>query len=135
MLANRRPHAVIMVQNLPVPFDRRVWQEAQTLHAHGYEVDVICPSGAAFPRGVHVLDGVTVHRYPATAEGRGLFGYVREYANAAFWQFIILLRVAFHSRIDVIHGCNPPDFLLLIAYPVAVIRRAKLIFDHHDVCP
>ena len=37
------PRCVIIVENLPVPFDRRVWQEANALKAAGWQVSVICP--------------------------------------------------------------------------------------------
>ena len=35
-----RPRALIIVQNLPVPFDRRVWLECQALRDAGYDVTV-----------------------------------------------------------------------------------------------
>ena len=34
---------LIIVENLPVPLDRRVWQESCALRDAGYEVAVICP--------------------------------------------------------------------------------------------
>ena len=36
---------LFIVENLPSPFDRRVWQEATSLAAAGYEVSIICPTG------------------------------------------------------------------------------------------
>ncbi len=48
-------HVLIIVQNLPVPLDRRVWLECQALRAAGYEVSVICPKGPGDP-------GYQVHR-------------------------------------------------------------------------
>ena len=38
-----RPAILILVENLPVPLDRRVWQESCALRDAGYEVIVICP--------------------------------------------------------------------------------------------
>ena len=37
---------LIIVENLPVPFDRRVWMEVSRSHRAGYEVSVISPKGA-----------------------------------------------------------------------------------------
>src|SRR5439155_972483 len=38
-----KPAVLIVVENLPVPLDRRVWQESCALREAGYEVAVICP--------------------------------------------------------------------------------------------
>ena len=40
---------LISVQNLPVPFDRRVWLECQALVSDGYQVAVVCPRGNGDP--------------------------------------------------------------------------------------
>ena len=40
---------LIIVQNLPVPFDRRVWLECQALISAGYQVAVVCPKGSGEP--------------------------------------------------------------------------------------
>ena len=47
--ASARPRILIIVQNLPVPFDRRVWLESKALTAAGYDVTVICPKGKGDP--------------------------------------------------------------------------------------
>ena len=39
---------LIIVENLTVPLDRRVWQEAQALRDAGYTVSVICPKGGRY---------------------------------------------------------------------------------------
>ena len=41
---------LIIVENLPVPFDTRVWQEATTLVKNGYTVSVICPKGKGYEK-------------------------------------------------------------------------------------
>ena len=46
----RERKILIIVENLPVPFDARVWQEATTLVANGYTVSVICPVGKRYTR-------------------------------------------------------------------------------------
>jgi len=57
-----RPRILIIVQNLPVPFDRRVWLECRALTAAGYDVTVVCPKGKNDP-GYQVLEGVTLLKY------------------------------------------------------------------------
>jgi hypothetical protein len=43
--AGKGRRVLIIVENLPVPFDRRVWQESKTLRDARYIVSVICPTG------------------------------------------------------------------------------------------
>jgi glycosyltransferase involved in cell wall biosynthesis len=127
--------ALILVENLSVPFDRRVWQESQTLRDAGWDVHVICPQGTKRDREPYVvLDGVTIHRYPLVAATGGPRGYVKEY-GAALWHTLRLARkIAKQGRIDVVHACNPPDLLYLVA---KVLKRqgTKFVFDQHDLCP
>ena len=61
-LAGKR--VLIIVENLPLPFDRRVWQEAKTLKAAGAEVAVICPTGKGFEKRYEVIEGVEIYRHP-----------------------------------------------------------------------
>jgi len=42
--SNGSTRILIIVQNLPVPFDRRVWLECRTLTRAGYQVAVVCPT-------------------------------------------------------------------------------------------
>ena len=46
----RARRVLIIVENLPSPFDRRVWQEASTLKKNGYEVSIICPTGKGYEK-------------------------------------------------------------------------------------
>jgi hypothetical protein len=78
---------VIVVENLPVPFDRRVWQEAQALHRAGWTVSVICPTNADFPKPFEIIDGIAIYRHPLPPEGRGAVAYFREYSTALFHEF------------------------------------------------
>jgi glycosyltransferase involved in cell wall biosynthesis len=124
--------ALILVENLSVPFDRRVWQESTTLRDAGWEVHVICPQGTKRDQEPYVeLDGVRIHRYPLTAATGGPRGYVKEY-GAALWHTLRLARRV--GRVDVVHACNPPDLLFVVA---RMLKRqgAKFIFDQHDLCP
>src|SRR5579863_6226407 len=77
-----RMRVVILVQNLPVPFDRRVWQEALALTAAGYEVHVICPRTDEFPERREYLNGIHIYRYSPGPEARRAVAYLSEYAIA-----------------------------------------------------
>jgi glycosyltransferase involved in cell wall biosynthesis len=131
----RAPGVLILVENLSVPFDRRVWQEARALIEAGYSVDVICPQGTTRDTEPYAeVEGVRIHRYPIWLATGGPLGYVREYSGA-LWRTLRLARgIARRRRIDVIHACNPPDLLFLVAL---AMRRtgARFLFDHHDLVP
>ncbi len=130
----RKTSVVIVVENLPVPFDTRVWSEATTLAAHGYQVAVICPRTKAFPARREHLDGVDILRHDLPIEADGALGFVLEYGLALFWELVLLTRLRLGRRIDIIQLCNPPDFLVLAALPFRLLG-ARIIFDHHDLCP
>jgi glycosyltransferase involved in cell wall biosynthesis len=125
---------LIIVENLPVPFDTRVWKEASSLYQNGYEVSVICPRGKGYEKGYELLDGVHIYRHPMVKEGDSALGYIREYSVALFWETVyawwIYLRRGFH----IIQGCNPPDDIFLVALPFKLFG-VKYIFDHHDAIP
>lgn len=125
---------LIIVENLPVPFDGRVWKEASSLHKDGYDVTVLCPQGKGYKRAYEVLEGVRIYRHPMPKEGNSPLGYLREYGVALLWEFLftwwIYLRHGFH----VIQGCNPPDNIFLVALPFKLLG-VKYIFDHHDANP
>ncbi len=125
---------LIIVENLPVPFDRRVWQEATTLQRAGYEVNVICPVGPGAMKREEIIDGVHIYRHPLPLEAANKGGFLLEYAGALFWQVTLALRVAFTRGFDVIHACNPPDLIFLVAWLFVPFGK-KFLFDHHDICP
>ncbi|MFN3936608.1 MAG: glycosyltransferase family 4 protein [Gemmobacter sp.] len=131
----RGRRVLIVVQNLPVPLDRRVWLEATTLVAHGYQVSVICPTGRGWDAEYEVIDGVHIYRYPVSFEAHaGALAYGREYSHALWHMFRLARKVRRERGFDVIQGCNPPDliFLLALRWRIAGVRY---LFDHHDVCP
>ncbi len=132
---NRDRKVLIVVENLPVPLDRRVWLEATTLVAHGCHVSVICPTGRTWTKLYEEIEGVHIYRYPEPPEAHsGALAYAREY-GLALWHMFRLARIVRRERgFDVIHGCNPPDliFLLALRYRLSGVRY---LFDHHDVCP
>jgi len=125
---------VIVVENLPVPFDRRVWQEARALSSAGWKVSVICPASAAFPARFELIDDIAIYRHSLPAEGRGATAYFREYAAALFHEFRLLLKVHRERGFSVIQACNPPDLIFLAAAPFKLFGK-RFVFDQHDVGP
>ncbi|MEU4967989.1 glycosyltransferase family 4 protein [Streptomyces smyrnaeus] len=124
--------ALILVENLSVPFDRRVWQECTTLRDAGWTVHVICPRGEKRDTEPEAeIDGVRIHRYPLRAATGGPAGYLREYGSA-LWHTVRLARRI--GPVDVVHACNPPDLLFL---PALWLKRrgARFVFDQHDLVP
>lgn len=130
-----RRRVLIIVENLPVPFDRRVWEEAQALHKAGYAVSVICPRGPLAERPFEVMDGIEIHRHPLPIEARGKLAYFVEYSSALWWEFAYSLKVFCGRGFDVIHACNPPDLIFLIGAFYKYLFRKKFVFDHHDLNP
>ncbi len=131
-LAGRR--VLIIVENLPVPFDRRVWLEARTLRAAGMEVSVICPTGRGHEAREEVLDGIRIYRHPLPFEAKGALGYLVEYGAALFWESRLAWKVYLRHGFDVIHGCNPPDLIFLVALQFRLFG-CRFLFDHHDINP
>lgn len=135
MTRTRTRRVLIVVENLPVPLDRRVWLEATTLTAHGYEVSVICPTGRGWDAHREVIEGIHIYRYPAPVEAHsGAVAYAREYLHSLVHWFRLARRVRRERGFDVIQGCNPPDLIFLLALWYR-LRGVRYLFDHHDVCP
>ena len=133
-LPDRRRRVVVLVENLPVPLDRRTWQEAVTLADAGWDVTVIGPRGKGAMRAFHeMIDGIEVYRYPQRPAS-GLGGYVAEYLPSMLFTLVLLVRTARRGAIDVIHGCNPPDLFWLFSR-LPGLRRAQFVFDQHDANP
>ncbi len=125
---------LIMVENLPSPFDRRVWQEATALSKAGYKVSIICPTGKGYEGRFEVIDGIHIHRYKLPLEAEGAKGYLLEYSAALFWMFILAWRVMLTRGFDAIHACNPPDLIFLIGGFFKLLGK-RFVFDHHDINP
>lgn len=126
---------LILVENLSVPFDQRVWREATALTEKGYQVRVICPKGKKFDTAAHeILQNVSIYRYNAWEAGEGFLAYLFEFAQALVKMSYLSVRVFFKEGFDVIQTCNPPDLLFLVALPYKILGK-KLIFDHHDLSP
>ncbi|HEY7550440.1 MAG TPA: glycosyltransferase family 4 protein [Hyphomicrobiaceae bacterium] len=132
VLAGRK--VLMIVENLPVPFDRRVWQEARTLRDAGALVSVICPTAKGYTVRYEQLEGIHIYRHPLPMEAKGALGFLLEYSAALFHEVRLALRVYFRHGFDVIHGCNPPDLIFLVALPFRLLGK-RYIFDHHDISP
>jgi glycosyltransferase involved in cell wall biosynthesis len=126
---------LIIVENLPVPFDRRVWSEATTLRAAGHDVSVICPKGPGAENSFEIIDGIHIWRHNLPFEARGAAGYLLEYSSALFWEFVLSLRVWIARGFDVIQACNPPDLIFLVAGFWKIFFGVRFIFDQHDIGP
>ncbi len=125
---------LIIVENLPVPFDSRVWKEACALQQHGYQVTVLCPKGKGYEKGYELLEGVHIYRHPMPKEGNTPFGYLWEFSWALFWEFLYSWWIFLRRGFQVLQGCNPPDDIFLVALPFKLFG-VKYIFDHHDANP
>jgi glycosyltransferase involved in cell wall biosynthesis len=135
MLPDRqRIRLLIVVQNLPVPFDRRVWLECQALVAAGYRVAVVCPQGSGDP-GYEVVDAVELYKYRPYAPGGGKFSFIAEYLYSFAATAWLTLKARRTGRFAVLQACNPPDIFWPIALALRVADRTRFVFDHHDLCP
>jgi glycosyltransferase involved in cell wall biosynthesis len=129
-----RRRVLVLVENAPVPFDRRVRQEALALRAAGYEVVVISPQGSdGDSEPYEVYEGIEIHRFPLR-EAQHAAGYLREYSAALRQIRRLIQRLTSDRHFGVVHACNPPDFLLAAALPLKR-QGTRLLFDHHDLSP
>jgi hypothetical protein len=82
-----------------------------------------------------VLEGIHILRHPIAKEGRGIFGFIKEYLSALWGETRLAWQVWFDQKFDIVHLCNPPDILFLVALPFKCLFGVKIIFDVHDVTP
>lgn len=133
-LGTARPRVLIIIQNLHVPFDRRVWLECQSLRRAMYDVTVVCPAGPdSLPH--EVIDGIEVYTYRPHASGGGGMGYLKEYAYSFLATARLVRRARRRGRIDVLQACNPPDIFWPLAKWLRMRDGTRFLFDHHDLCP
>tara|TARA_Y100001960_G_scaffold308759_1_gene366459 strand:+ start:518 stop:1714 length:1197 start_codon:yes stop_codon:yes gene_type:complete len=126
---------VIIVENLPLPFDRRVWQESNALKDAGMEVFIICPTGKNYTKLYEKINGIHIYRHKLPVEANGALGYFFEYSFALFYQRKLLKHIwKKHNGFDVIQACNPPD-LIYLNVKKYIKKGVKFIFDHHDINP
>lgn len=131
----KSPSVLIIVENLTVPLDRRVWQEARTLREAGYTVSVICPKGGTYTQSYELLEGIHVFRHPLPYEADGVAGYAIEYAWALAWELALSIKAYFKVGFDVVQACNPPDLIFLVAGFWKYLFGKPFVFDHHDINP
>jgi glycosyltransferase involved in cell wall biosynthesis len=130
-----KPAVLIIVENLPVPLDRRVWQEACALRDAGYEVVVICPQMRGYTTAEEKLQGIQIYRHWISDEARGLIGFLGEYLSALWGEMRLAWKAFRRHRFRLIHLCNPPDLLFLVALPYKWFCGVRVIYDVHDLWP
>lgn len=128
------PRVLIIVQNLPVPFDRRVWLECQALVGAGYDVSVVCPKAPGDPP-YHVVDGVALYKYRPYSPGGSKAGFVAEYIYSFLATAWLVMKARRRGRLQVLQACNPPDIFWPIARVLRRLDGSRFVFDHHDLCP
>jgi len=126
---------LIIVENLSVPFDRRVWQEANTLNDAGYSVSIICPIGSGYNKKREVINGISIYRHGLPLEASSKYVFIIEYLSAFLSELYLSCLVYFKGGFDVIHACNPPDTIFIIGALFKLLFKCKFVFDHHDINP
>ena len=129
-----KPCVLIVVENLPVPLDRRVWQEACALRDAGYEVVVVSPQMRGYTEPEEKLDGIQIYRHWISEEAGSVPGFFREYGSALWGEMKLIWKAWRRHRFKIIHLCNPPDLLFLVALPYK-LRGVRIIYDVHDLWP
>ncbi len=125
---------LIIVQNLPVPFDRRVWLECQALVAAGYQVAVVCPKGDGDP-AFGVIDTVELYKYKPYAPGGSKLSFIAEYIYSFVATAWTTRKARRRGKFKVMQACNPPDIFWPIAKLLRALDGTRFVFDHHDLCP
>lgn len=132
--ASRTTRLLIIVQNLPVPFDRRVWLECQALISAGYQVAVVCPKGTGDP-GYEVINSVELYKYRPYAPGGSRVSFIAEYAYSFLATSWKALKARRSGKFAVIQACNPPDIFWPLGIAFRLLEGTRFVFDHHDLCP
>ena len=128
-----RRRVLIIVQNLPVPFDRRVWLEACALRDAGFQVSVVCPKAPGDP-SFQVIEGIRIRKYRPPPPTSGALSYVWEFAYCWTRTLVLVVRAAAQEGFDAIQACNPPDTYWALAAPFKPFGK-RFVFDQHDLCP
>jgi glycosyltransferase involved in cell wall biosynthesis len=129
-----KPCVLIVVENLPVPLDRRVWQEASALRDAGHKVVIICPKMRGYNLPEETIDGIQIYRHWIAEEARSFAAFFLEYFSAIFGELRLAVKAWWRHRFKIIHICNPPDLLFLVTLPFKLLG-VRVIFDVHDVVP
>ncbi len=124
---------LFLVQNLPVPQDRRIMMEARALVNNGYSVSIISPRKPE-QKKFEILDNIRIYRYLIAPKSLGYLSYFWEYTYSFMLTFYLTWKIFLTRGFSVIHSANPPDFFFLIALffkPFGV----KFVYDQHDLMP
>ena len=125
---------LIIVENLPVPLDRRVWQECLALRDGGYQVIVICPQMKGHVAPEEEIEGIKIYRHRIVLEAKGILGFFAEYASALWGETVLAWKAWWKYRFRLIHMCNPPDLMFAVAWPFKLLG-IRVVFDVHDLWP
>jgi glycosyltransferase involved in cell wall biosynthesis len=129
-----KPTVLIIVENLPVPLDRRVWQESCALRDAGYDVRVICPRMRGYTQPEERREGIQIYRHWISEEAGGFTGFFREYASALWGELRLAWSAWRRRRFQILHLCNPPDLLFIVAWPFKLFG-VRVVYDVHDLWP
>jgi glycosyltransferase involved in cell wall biosynthesis len=130
----RQAGVLIIVENLPVPNDRRVWLEATTLRDAGYHVSVISITGKNATDLFERRDEIAIYRYPAPPTTSGALSFFWEFAYCWIRTFVLSVKILHLEGFDIIHACNPPETFWLIGVFYKLLGK-QFLFDHHDLSP
>jgi glycosyltransferase involved in cell wall biosynthesis len=132
------PHqrrVLYVLQNLPVPFDRRAWLQATTLAKNGYEVSVVCPKARGFNLSREQREGVEIYRYWSPIEAQAKLAFIAEFIWCFAATFLLSLRIGLFGRgFDILHVCNPPETYWPMAWFWRLFGKS-FIWDHRDLSP
>lgn len=131
-----RAYKVLMlVENLSVPADPRVWREARALRAYGFQVSIICPRGETRDREPYAcIEDIHIYRYKLSTTITKASDYIKEYSTAMLMTFWLSLKIWLSHGFDVIHAANPPDTFFAIGLFYRLFGK-KYVFDQHDLAP
>jgi len=133
-LVSETNHVLLVFENMVYPSTPRPRAFVQAMRGHGERVTVAGPTGYGLERLEERADGVRILRYAAPPPGTGIAGYVREFGVSFLRLRRLVRRVAREDRPDVVVVHNPPDFLMLLARPLAR-RGTAVVFDDRELSP
>ena len=126
----RRPHVLLVVENVALARDHRLQKQVSSLHTHGYRVTVICRSDPGNDRFARAR----LRTYRAPADAQSKLGFIREYGYSFAMAGWLAARVFMTDRFDVLQVSGTPDIYFALAAPFKLIGR-PLVFDQRDLSP
>ena len=131
-----KPHTLLLVENAPVPLDRRVWNEARELERNGFRVTIISPKNkkVGLTKSRETLEGVDIIRFPMPFGGAKKTDFIAEYSWALLACYFHALRLFAKDKFEIVHVANPPDIFFGLKWLLGPLG-VKFIFDQHDLSP